>query len=177
MYKVLCIKYKGKNRGFTLVEMLIYMGIFSIMLIALTQIFTSIIDVQLESQSNGSVSQDGQYILSRLTYDIQRAQDIATPSAQALGTPSSTLGLVINDVNGTSYTYASSSGNLVVTNNLGTNQLNGYDTSLSEVSFTRLGNSGAGNKNTITFSFTLTSKTARNSVYQSRTFQSSIGLR
>src|SRR5258708_14824797 len=94
MYKVLSIKYKGKNkgfttfslheRGFTLVEMLIYMGIFSLMLIALTQIFTSIIDVQLESQSNGSVSQDGQYILSRLSYDISRAQDIATPSASAL---------------------------------------------------------------------------------------------
>ncbi len=177
MYKVLSIKYKGKNRGFTLVEMLIYMGIFSIMLIALTQIFTSIIDVQLESQSNGSVSQDGQYILARLSYDIGRAQDIATPSAVALGTPSTTLGLVMNDVNGVNYTYASNSGNLAVVNNLGTNQMNGYDTTLSAVSFTRLGNSSAGSKNTIKFSFTLTSKTSRNSTYQSRTFQSTVGLR
>ena len=163
--------------GFTLIEFLMYMGIFAILLLALFQLLTSILDSQEESQATSSVEEDGKFILTRLTYDIQSAQ--ASASAQAIvipstvGTPSATLKLTIGN---TAYIYATNSGNLVVTNNLVTNApINGYDTTVSNVSFTRLGNPGG--KNAITASFTLTSKTTRTEGPEVRTYTTTIGTR
>jgi len=69
---------KKTQRGLTLVEMLLYMAVFSILLTVLLQIFFSALDVQLESKATSGVDQDGTYIMARLTYDIQRAQAVIT---------------------------------------------------------------------------------------------------
>src|SRR5690242_20616871 len=66
--------------GFTLIELLIYMGIFSILLLILTKMFTAIIDVHLESQATSSVSQDGNYIMTRLSSDIRKAKTVVLPA-------------------------------------------------------------------------------------------------
>lgn len=158
--------------GFTLVELLIYIGIMSILFTILAQIFSSIIDVQLESEANSAVQQEGRFILSRFTYDIHRANTIVTPGA--LGGQSNSLQLTINGVN---YTYALVSGNLQLTNALGTNNLNGPDISVSNLSFTRLGNSVANAKNTIQISYTVTSKVVRPKGPETKDFQTTIGIR
>src|SRR3989344_7005102 len=127
------------QKGFTLIELIIYMGLLVILLSVLTSIFMSSLDVQLESEANSAVEQDGSYILSRLTYDIHRAQSIATP---AIGDPpAGSFGLVVNGVN---FTYSIDAGNnLVLQEGLGpNNKLNGYDASISNLLVTRLGNTG-----------------------------------
>lgn len=159
-----------KTRGFTLVELIIYMGIFSIFLLVLTSMFTSILDSQFETNSITSVEQDGRFILRRLTNDIQSSSSINVPSA--IGASSNSLQLVIN---GITNTYTLTNGNLTLTNDKGTNNLNNYDTTISNLSFTRLGNTGG--KNTVTVSFKSTSKTLKTSGPEIKNFNMTIGTR
>src|SRR6266568_6925831 len=96
-----CLPLQIKNsRGSTLIEMLLYMGIFAILLVVLTQIFSAIIDVQLESESTSVVSQDAKFLLARLNYDIQQSQNVLIPSS--LGSQASTLQITSASTN---YTY------------------------------------------------------------------------
>jgi hypothetical protein len=159
-----------KKQGFTIVELLIYTGILTIFLYVLTNIFTSVLDMQLESESAGPVVTDGRYILSRLTYDISHASSIVTPAT--IGGEGSTLVLHIGS---SDYTYNVSNGNLVLTTPLGNGSLNSYGSTVSNVSFRRYGNTNG--KNSVRVVFTLTSTTIRQSGADSRDYQTTIGLR
>ncbi len=158
------------SKGTTMVEMLLYMGIFLLLLGTMMQLFSSILDVRLESDATSSVTQDGRYILARFTYDLQNAQSIATPASAGGTAP--TMQFVTS---GITYTYSLVSGNLQVSDGTNTNILNSYDTSVSNVSFQRLGNTNG--KNTVTISFTLTSATKRVKGFEVKTFQETAGLR
>ncbi len=163
-------RYKlNAKKGFTLVELLLHMALLAILLITLTDIFVSILDVRLESDATSAVEQDGRLVLARLAYDINRADAIANP---ALGASSNSLGLTIS---GVSYTYAIVSSNLQLTNNLGTNNLNGSETTIPSITFQRIGN--VGGKHTIKINFTINSQTQRNKGLETRTFNTTVGLR
>lgn len=172
------IKFLNKKsifsqRGVTVVELLLYMAILSALLTILTSVFVSALDVQSESQTTSSVEQDGNYILARLAYDIHRGQNINIPSYNGLPV-SNNFQIVINGVN---YTYSIDvNNNLILTNNLGVNNLNNYGTSISDFSIQRLGNVG-GIENTLRVSFTVTSRTKRISGYESKNFQTNLSLR
>lgn len=157
------------QKGFTLVEMLIYMGILTMIITALSVLLGEILNVQLDAQSTSGVDQDSRYIQGRMTYDMQRASSITTPS---LGTPSSTLQIVINSVN---YTYSiDGSGNLVLTDGTGTNQLNSGDTTISGVSFERIGDGD--DNDTVRVTYTVTSDIQETSGQEARTVQTTLGL-
>lgn len=162
----------NSQKGITVVELLLYMSILSVLLTILTSIFVSALDVQSESNAMSSVEQDGNYILARLAYDIHRAQSINIPAAN--GATSGNFQIVINGVN---YTYSVDlNNNLIITNNLGANSLNNYGTSISSFSVQRLGNAG-GIEDTLRISFTLTSRTKRISGYEIKDFQTNLSLR
>jgi type II secretory pathway pseudopilin PulG len=163
---------KNKNpQGFTLIEMIIYGGMLAVLLGVFTTIFGMIIDVQLESDATSTVQQDGQYILAKLSQDITKADSITTPAT--LGQSGSSLQLVRNSV---TYTYAlDGNSNLSVTTNAGSNHLNSYRTSLSNLQFTKRGNTGG--KGSIQFSYTITSTTLQGVRLESAVVSSSATLR
>lgn len=158
------------HRGTTLVELLLYLGLVTILLGVLTQIFVSILDIQLSSEATSSVETDSRFILSRLTHDIQRSDSISIPGA--LGTQSDNLQMTIN---GISYSYSVINDDLVLTRATDTYQVNGYDTTVSDVTFTRIGNSD-GNE-TIQVVFKATSKTLVNGEHEAKTLQTTISTR
>lgn len=162
----------NKNKGFTLIELLIFMGIFSILMLSMFQLLTSIFDVQLESQSTSVVSQDGRYILNRLTYDIKNATIVTTPGVGFQGQT-----LIISD-GITTNTYNLSNGNLTITNSTTrlTDQLNSFNTTVSNLNFLTLSDSELTNK-TITASFTLKSKVIRRQGLNTESFNITIGTR
>ena len=147
-----------------------YMGLLSILIVIMVEIFASSLNVQLESASSSSVQQDGRFLLARLTGDIQNAQSVVVPAS--IGAQSSSLQVTINSIN---YTYALSSGNIQLTNNNGTDNLNSLDTTVLNLSFQRLGN--ASGKSSIQIKLTLTSKVARKQVTETKNFQTTVGLR
>jgi len=166
------MSFVKKNIGTTLIELLMYMGLLMILLGIITNIFTSALDVQSESQSTSSVEQDGRFILSRLSYDIQRAQTIVIPAS--LGQQAATIQLTID---GILYSYSiDSSSNLQLVNSLGTNIINSYDSNVSNFSAQRIGNAG-GVEDTLKISFTLTSRTQRIGSIETRQFQTTIAKR
>jgi len=165
------LEIRNSAKGFTLIELLIYIGLLSIFLVVLSQIFGSVLDAQLESQSTSAVHRDGRFILSKLTYDVHRANSIVLPAS--LGASSTSLQLDISGIN----TYSLNNGNLELTNSLGTNNLNSADTTVSNLNFTRIGNSVANAKNTVRITYTITSKIVRPKGLETKDFQTTIGIR
>jgi prepilin-type N-terminal cleavage/methylation domain-containing protein len=161
---------KNNSRGFTLIELIIYMGIFSMVLLVLVQIFGIVLDVMGESQAKSSVSQDEEYINLRLGYDIKRAASITTPSA--LGEERDNLQIVIN---GENYSYRVTNGKLQITNNSGTDDLNGFDTTVSNLKFKKIGYEDG--KDNVIITYTLSSNTIYRGRTEVRSFQTTFGLR
>jgi len=147
-----------------------YMGILSILIVVMVDVFAASLDVQLESQATSAVTQDGRFLLARLTYDVQNAQSVLVPAA--VGSQSASLQMTMNAIN---YTYALNNGTMQLTTNNGTDNLNGFDTTVSNLTFKRLGN-GLG-KDTVQVVFTLTSNVVRNTGAETKNFQTTVGLR
>lgn len=158
------------DRGFTLVELLIYMGLLAIMVLIFTEIFTLILENQLESKNTSSVSTDGRFIYSRFIYDVNRAESIIYPAM--FGSSSATLTLLIG---GQEYTYSTLSGNLVITNASESAALNSYDTSISTLFFTKVGTTSA--NPTIQMRFTLRGLVTQRGIFDEQSFQTTAGLR
>jgi hypothetical protein len=156
------------KKGFTIIEFVIYCGLLFIFLSIMTGIFTQILDTQLVSESTNPLTQDSRYIFSRLTYDVGRANSIATPSA--IGGQSSTLGLVIK---GQSYSYAPVGLTLTESDITGSRVLNSYATQVSDISFRRYGN--VGGKPSIRVILTLTGVASASSGIRTKDFSTTIG--
>lgn len=111
-----------------MVEMLMVMGIMSVLVVILSQVFGSILTMKLKSQATSAVAQDSRYVITRLAYDISRASDITTGSGN-------TLRILIN---GSSYLYQLQGTSLVLSVNGGASQaLTGVGTKVTNLSFVR----------------------------------------
>ena len=165
------LNIKKNNKGFTLVEFILYIGIFSIFLLITLEMFSSIFGIQLESEATSTVSSDGKFIIQRFTHDVNNASSISVPALY--GTSSASLTLVVN---GQNYNYSLDSGNLILENeSTGTSdQLNSTESSVSELSFIKL---DGGGQDTVQISFTLTSVVKRTGGEEVREFQTSAGIR
>lgn len=165
--------YPGKKQaqqGFTLIELIIYMGIVSIFMVVLTDILFAVLNVRLSSESTSQVAQDGRYIYTRLIYDINHASSVSIPLN--LGDSSSTLSASIG---GILYSYTLSNGNLILSAPGSSDQLNSVDTTVSDLSFKRIGNPAG--KSTFQIAFTVNSKIITKGKTDQEVFQTTAGLR
>lgn len=160
-----------KNKlGFTLVELSIYMGISMIILLILIELLAAIFNTKLTSQSTSSVSQDGRYIYTRLIYDVNRAQNVSIPAN--LGDTDNKLSLIINNQ---PLTYMLQEGNIVIEDAGNTYVLNGVNTTVSDLLFTRIGNPNG--KHTFKITYKITSRIVERGAPESKVFQTTAGLR
>lgn len=151
---------KRREQGFTIVEFLIYMLIFSMLILILAQMFGSILNVMLESQSKSGVLRNGEFILARLSYDIKSAEKVKIP--ENIGQSSSTMKLLIN---GEDYTYSLNGSDLVLTNNSGSNKLSSFDADVGNINFRNLGYENGKSMVEVTISF------------ESKDFKTTVGVR
>ncbi len=148
---------KKFQKGITIVELLVYVGLLSIFMLVLVDVFVTILNNKLETESISTLNQDTRYIYSRLAYDIANADTASIPSSNSLNLVS----------NGVSYSYVSDgSGNLL----LNGSAINGLDTKVDSISFTKIAN-------TVKISFTIRSLVALTSGEQMRTIETTVGLR
>ncbi len=159
-------------KGFTIVELILFMGLLMLLIGITSTVFTTAVNIQLESTAASSVQQDERFIVAKLNYDVERATSITTPATK--GVAGNSIQLVIGGVTNT-YTI-SAGGNLQVTANGVTNTINGYDTTVSNFLVTRLGNTG-GTEDTLQVLFTLTSRTKKDTGYESKNIQTAFALR
>jgi prepilin-type N-terminal cleavage/methylation domain-containing protein len=169
-YRKLHSFYNTINHGFTLVELLIYMGIMSVLLGVLSAMFVSIIDVQLESEATSVVEQDTRFILSRFMHDINSSTSIVSP---ALGQQATSLQIIKDNIN---YLYSlDADSNLILSYGNESYRMNSQESTISGLTFQQIGN--VNEKNTIRVGYTVTSKTKTNKGAETRTIQSTIGIR
>lgn len=158
------------KKGFTLVEIILYMALLSIFLITLVDILVSLLDVQVESQATSAVDIDSRYLVDRFGYDAQRASAITMPVNA--GDISNNLILTIGGVN---YTYSLSGGNLVLGDSISINNLNSSQTKVTSATFQKIKN-GSG-KDTVKIDFVLESEATRNSGKEVRTIETVVATR
>lgn len=77
-------------QGFTLVEMVLYVSLFSIILLAVSTFLTDLLSSRVRSQSITEVNQQGLQTMSLITQTIRNGRSIQVP---AIGTSSSTLSI------------------------------------------------------------------------------------
>ncbi len=138
------------QKGFSLVELLIYMALMSIFLMVLLDVFTTTLNIKLVSESTSAISSDSRYIFSKLSYDINNADSVILP------VPGATNTSLQIETSGLTATYTLDNGNLVKTAGGVSMNLNGIDTKLDSISFKNIGNPGE--KPTIQIVYTLRSK-------------------
>ncbi len=170
--------YRGNfQRGYTLIELVVYMGLLGMLLVILSQFFIAALNVQLVSKADTAVEQDGAYLLARITYDLRRAATLTQPSlGQTVATLSATI--VDNGVNN-SYQYAVNGGDMVLTIAGNAVQLNSDQSTISNFSLTRIGNSGQSvtAKDTVRVGFTVQSNAITSAGAQSLDYQTTVSLR
>ena len=160
-----------KKNGFTLVELLMYMGLLGIFLVVLTDILVQTLDTRTQATAQTFVASDGEYLRSRLEYDVRRSSAIVAPVST--GTPSATLQLTIG---GSTQTFALQGTNLVVTTGGNSYTLNTSSTAVSGFQATRVGN-GTG-KDTLTLAFTISSiATSHSGAAETKAYTFTIGTR
>ncbi len=152
--------------GFTLIELIIYMGLMTGFLVMLSNIFGSILSVRVESQASSSVEQDGRFILARLAYDVNRATVSSVPNTTTL----------VLTIGGQAYTYSLNGSKLQLVQPAGTDLLNSSGSTISGLTFQRLVNTG-GREDTIKAQFTLNSVSQRAGGSEVRSFNTTIGRR
>jgi hypothetical protein len=140
---------KTFSPGFTLVEMLVYIGVAAVFMGLLTRILISVLNIQLETSAASAVQTDSLYLISRLTYDIRRADAIVVPAARGVTGDSITL-----REGGADQVYSVSDGVLLLSGSSGSDRLTGIDTRISRFSVTRIGNLSG--QDTLQVQFTLT---------------------
>lgn len=157
------------QKGFTVIELIIYMGLLMMLILIFSEIFASITDLQLSSRNTSNIADDGRYIYSRFINDVNRATSIIEPSPA--GSTSGTLRLIIN---GDSYSYSVSNGTLSITDPTGTYALNGYGTQITGIAFTRI---GTGSASTVRINFTVNGTVTKEGLDDQQVFQTTAGLR
>ncbi len=94
------------NRGFSLIELLVYITILSGILIAASNMFISLSKGQAQSQAKSDVDSSIRFVTELIRQDVKNASSITTPTT---GSSGSTLVLIRG---GISITYDLSSGSL-----------------------------------------------------------------
>lgn len=159
------------QKGITIVELIVYIGLLSIFMIVLLDVFVTILNSKLESESTSALNQDARYIYSKLSYEVGNADSVTLPST--LNPTGDTLAITTS---GITHTYSlDGSGNLNLTTGGTTMKLNSNDTNLINLTFARLESAGA--KPTIKVSYTVKSLITLPSGEAERTVDSTFGLR
>lgn len=101
------MKILPNYKGFTLIEMVLYVSVCSIILLSLSTFLTFLLGARVRSQAITEVNQQGFQVMYQLTQTIRNGRSIQVPS---IGTSSSTLSITTANplLNPTIFTVSSS---------------------------------------------------------------------
>lgn len=158
------------NKGVTIVELIIYLGLSTIMLVILSQLFVAILEESVKVQNYSSVQTDGRYVLGRLKMQLNNADSVSVPAN--LGDSS---GELILAQSGITYHYYVTNQQLYLNDGTGDYLVSDPDTQITDVLFTRTGN--ADGKPVILIEFTSSNGASGTVQYESQAFKGAGGLR
>jgi competence protein ComGC len=167
-----------ERRGFTLVELLIFAAIFSVIMVGFVTMLIVVLRVQGQQSSADEVGTQGQFLLQQLEYYVQSArlvsmtQDVATGTLQLRMTTSTLDPTVVSLASGTVYIQQGLGGELQA--------LTSNKVVVSNLSFTRHYNLNSPSTpygtDSVSYSFTVAANTSNTTQQYSQAFQSAAAL-
>jgi Tfp pilus assembly protein PilW len=85
-----------KNQSFTLIELLLYIAIISLVLVSVTGFFWNIASGNIKEKSYQEVQQNGRFAIAKMTQEIKKAIGINSPTP---GSSANSLSLIMPDSN------------------------------------------------------------------------------
>lgn len=73
---------KNNRRGFTIVELLLYMSLLAIFILVLVELLTSILNSHLRNQRLSASAQDSRFIMQRIFYEFNNSENFDTTISQ-----------------------------------------------------------------------------------------------
>lgn len=122
------------KKAFTLVELLLYMGILGILLSILSTLFVNIVNANLSSKSFSLIDIEANTISNKIKYDIRNSSQMITPSTT--GSTSSQLVIVKDSQN---ITYSLSSTDLNKQAGVDNNKINSNLVKINSLTFKKIG--------------------------------------
>lgn len=166
---------QNKNKGFTLVELLLYVGIISILMLGISAFLSVLLSARVKNQTISEVDTQGFEVVRIIQQTIHNANSITSPATSTVA-GSLILTMTSSTLNPTSFT--SSSGVLYITEGNGQPvPLTNSHVNLSNLIFSNISLSST--PGAIRFMFTLTRQnlSGRNEYDYTRTFVGSASLR
>ena len=158
------------KKGFTLVEVLLSVAIFSVIIVAFIGMLVVILQIQAQSSSSQAVNQESQFLLQKMQYYVESASIINIPTSTVTSTlqfsvASSSLDpSYIKLSSGTVYLQQTGSGPLLA--------LTSPKVTVSNLSFTR--NANPPGHDAVSISFTMAYNTTNMAQAFSQLFQSTV---
>lgn len=72
----------SKKKGFTLMELLLYVGIASIMLFIISLLLSTLLQSRIKNQSIIEVEQQGQFVIQQITQALRNGKEVSNPQFQ-----------------------------------------------------------------------------------------------
>lgn len=164
-----------KNKGFTLIELILYIGIAAVLLAVISLFLSTVIKSRLKQQSMTEVEAQGLQIMEQITHALRNAEEISNPSpgnsgdTLALSNSDGSQILTIFDLNGTQLQVTELSGGAIPLNN---NRIG-----VSNLNFSNLSRSDTPGLIQTQFTLSHTNNSGRNEYTYAKTFQTSTSLR
>ena len=119
------------SKGFTLIEMLIYLALYSIIIFGAVAAVYGIFESTARNQTAAMVEEEGAYLISKIDWALESASLVSIPAVSTSGAQ-----LTIQNYDGATLTFASSGESMSIKNgDYATELLNNANTSIIDLSF------------------------------------------
>lgn len=162
------------RKAFTLVELLVYVAVFSIVVVGFITVFVSILRIQSQQSGQTQVEEESQFLLQQIQYYVENARlvdmtlDTATSTLQLREFSSSIDPTTISATGGVAYLNQGTSSNPFA--------LTSSHVAVSNMQFTRhynIGSSSAFGADSVSFSFTISYNVSNTLEQYTQSYQSS----
>ncbi len=159
-----------KNNGFTLIELTLYLGLLSIFLVFFSELLSAILNTKTRSEGVSLVQTNSNFLISKLTYDVNQADTIASPID--FGVASDSFGL---NKAGQGYTYRINGGRLAIDDGQGLVYLSDANVTINNFNVTKTGNTDG--IQALSIGFTISSNIVDKTGIKESSFLTTISLR
>jgi prepilin-type N-terminal cleavage/methylation domain-containing protein len=161
------MKNHSTQKGFTLIEVVVYLGLFSVLMSGVIVSAYNIIESEKRNETKGLLNNEAEYIVGKINWALTGAQVVNIPTP---GTSGSLLSLnrVISTANGVPTITSVSIGLSVtdITITIGSNpseKLNNNDTEITNLTFSRNSGTSSGSPESVTATATVRMRTPNGS--------------
>jgi type II secretory pathway pseudopilin PulG len=164
-----------KPRGFTLIELMLYISVSAMVLLSLSVFFFTVLNARVKNESMLEVDMQGDAAMRMMLQTIRNAQSITLPVA---GDSSGSLTLVVEDAGASPTVFSASETAILITEGVDDPiALTNSHVVVTGFSVQNLSRTGTPGNVRVTFTLSRASDSARNEYDYSRSFTGSASLR